>query len=78
MASRIPIIATNVIGSKEVVQDACILVEPTAKAIANGIEKFTRNPNLVQENAERAYKKSLNFRWDKLVFKYKKLYEKQI
>ena len=75
MASRIPIIVTRGIGLDLAAQEA-ILVEPTARGIADGIESFAAmNPAAQKLLANAAFKRAERHRWPALIGSYIDIYD---
>ncbi|HEY8999163.1 MAG TPA: glycosyltransferase family 4 protein [Candidatus Saccharimonadales bacterium] len=74
MASRAPIIGTNVQGIGEHIKGVGYLVEPTAASIAAGIDAFAEDPTHGEHFAEAAFKKAQAFRWSTLLKKYEAIY----
>lgn len=56
MASKKPIIATNVGGTKDILVDGynALLIEPTTDSLYEGMEKIIKNPNLARKIAKNA------------------------
>lgn len=76
MAVGIPIIATDVIGNREVIKDAGLMIEPSPEGIAHGLELFINNRNVIKHKTESAHEKALNLRWSTLIHEYEQLYDK--
>jgi D-inositol-3-phosphate glycosyltransferase len=75
MASRIPIIVTKGIGIEVTAQEA-ILIEPTARGIADGIESFAAMAPDAQESlVDAAFKRAQKHRWHTLISSYIDLYD---
>ena len=79
MGCRVPIIATNVGGNTELIDDMKngILIESeNAKQIVDSIKKILNNDNLKKELTEDAYRKIVNeYDWNKVVKDYISLYQ---
>lgn len=75
MAAGIPVIGTRVIGVSDHIKNAGIIVEPTAKGLADGIEQYFAQYSLLQEMVERGRKLSEPFRWRNTLKEYESLYE---
>lgn len=75
MAARIPIIGTNVIGVSEHIKNAGIVVEPTARGLKEGIERYFKEYTLWPERVGLGYKKAEKLRWSHTLPKYERLYE---
>ncbi len=76
MASRIPIIATRVVGIEPVVAGgAAIFVEPTAEGLAQGIAAFANmSVECRDEMIRAAFSRAQGFSWSSLVQSYISLY----
>ena len=76
MASRIPIIATKVIGIESEAKDAAILVQPTVQGIAEGITCFRAMPSAAVELlVDKAFNKAQTHKWDEIIKSYTRLYK---
>lgn len=75
MAARIPIIGTNVIGVAEHIKDVGIVVEPTARGLREGIERYFLEYKLLSGRVSHGYRKSEKVRWSQTLQKYERLYE---
>jgi glycosyltransferase involved in cell wall biosynthesis len=75
MASRIPIIVTKGIGIEVTAQEA-VLIEPTARGIADGIESLAAMPPEAQGLlVDAAFKRAEKHRWRALIGSYIDLYD---
>lgn len=75
-ACRIPVIATKVIGLEEAANGSAILVEPTAKGIADGIAEFAAMPSSdVNQLVDAAFRKAKMLEWKTLIRSYVRLYD---
>lgn len=74
MASRVPIIGTTAFGIAEHLQNAGIIVEPSAGGLAAGIERLDRDYAALPELTEQAYQKAAAMRWQPTIQKYENLY----
>lgn len=76
MASRIPVIATRVVGIETVVKDgAAILVEPTWQGLAAGIMAFTSMSSETKNRmVDIAFTRAQGFSWEALMESYVSLY----
>ncbi len=65
MASGLPVIVTDVGGTKELLQDNGILVEKeSAEAIRQAIQYYLDNPELMQKHGENSRKITENMSWE--------------
>lgn len=75
MASRLPIITTRGLGMKLGTREA-ILIEPTARGIADGIERFAAmSADARKSLADAAFERAEGLRWQTLITSYTSLYE---
>jgi glycosyltransferase involved in cell wall biosynthesis len=76
MASRIPVIATDVVGVGSIAKGVAILVEPTWQGIASGIDEFAQMPSDARNAmVERAFGRVQAFKWANLLGMYQALYK---
>jgi len=75
MATRIPIICTNVIGVADHIGGAGIVVEPTPEGIAGGIERYYEYYDMLPSQVQHAYNLAAKFRWVNNLKKYEALYD---
>lgn len=75
MAARIPIIGTNVIGVGEHINNAGIVVGPTAEGLAKGIDRYYSDYVLLPKYVKAGYKKAEKLRWSHTLPEYERLYE---
>lgn len=75
MAAGIPIIGTNVIGVEDHIKRIGIVVEPTAKGLASGIEQFYSHYGDLPHMVRRGRDKAGSLRWSNMLKKYEALYE---
>jgi len=76
LAAKIPIIGTNVIGVAEHIKDAGIIVEPTAKALAAGIEQYDNlHGTPLSDMVARGRSLAKELRWSRTLKKYEALYD---
>jgi len=75
MATRIPIIGTDVIGVADHITNVGIVVEPTAKGLMNGIERYFTEYALLPKMIERGYRRAKNMGWSHTLKKYEALYD---
>jgi glycosyltransferase involved in cell wall biosynthesis len=78
MASKIPVVATNVGGVSEIIQDGVngILCEPNAESLANGIIRLLSDKTLREKIGEEARKLMVEkFDWELVVDQYLEFYE---
>jgi D-inositol-3-phosphate glycosyltransferase len=77
MAAGLPIIGTNVIGTKELIKDIGVLVdEPYAKNIAVSITELFENREKIQSLSRKSYDKAIQYSWQKLITKLELVYNK--
>lgn len=75
IASRIPVIATNVIGVGAAFGAAAIVVEPTVQGLADGIDRFAGLPAAgVDQLVDQAFKIAKTHEWNRVITKYIDLY----
>ena len=76
MAAGIPIIASDVIGNHEMVNEVGILVNPpTAANFAKEIDTLIDNQKLNRQLASKGKRKAKNYQWDKIVKKFEAVYQ---
>lgn len=76
MASGKPIVATKAGGIIEVIKGAAVTVPPNdPDLLANALVRVLKNKNLANELAINGLRRVEKFNWDKIVQKYKSLYE---
>jgi glycosyltransferase involved in cell wall biosynthesis len=78
MAARIPIIGTKVIGVEDHIKGVGILVDPTPKDLASGIEQYDNLYDMLPTMTEKGYAKAEELRWPNTLQKYEALYEEAI
>jgi len=79
MASGTPIIASDVIGIREVIGEAGILINPpTSENFAREIDKLIENKKIREKLAEQGRKKAKNYDWKKIVEKFEDVYQNDI
>lgn len=80
MACKIPIIATNVGGNTDLIdnmKNGILIESENLKQMIDSIEKISNNDNLKTELIENAYRKIINeYDWNKIVKSYINLYQK--
>jgi len=75
MATKTPIIASDVKGNHEVVKNVGILVNPpTPKDFAEAIEKLIKNSKLRKKLARNGLKEVKKYSWDKIIKKIEEVY----
>lgn len=75
MASRIPVMATDTVGSALNIADCAVIVEPTVDGMIRGIETYIRMPvSLRKRIASRAYGRAQLHRWASVISSYCELY----
>ena len=76
MASKTPIIASDVRGIHELIKGVGILVNPpTTKKFAEAIQKLIDNPRLRKKLAENGSKEVKKYSWDKIVSQIEQVYK---
>jgi glycosyltransferase involved in cell wall biosynthesis len=76
MASGTPIIASDVIGIREIIGEAGILINPpTSENFAREIDKLIENKKIREKLAEKGRKKANNYDWSKIAKKFEDVYE---
>jgi glycosyltransferase involved in cell wall biosynthesis len=76
MAAGLPIVATDVPGTRELVADVALLVEPTSAALASGIDEVANSPALLGRLAEASARQATKFRWAASVAAVERIYER--
>lgn len=77
MAGGLPIIASDVIGLKELVEGTGILVtNPSAKTFADAIDKVWEKPEQLKDLSVRSFKKAGEYSWSKVVEGIENIYDK--
>lgn len=75
MASGLPVIGTDVIGTRELVKDTGLLVaEPYLQNFTYAISKLHYNPELVKELSQKSVEKASSYTWASAVEKITKIY----
>lgn len=74
LATRIPIIGTNVIGVAEHIKNAGIIVPPTAQGLTQGIRQYDEHYAQLPAMVERGFARAQAFRWEPTIKKYEALY----
>lgn len=76
MASRTPIIASNIRGIREIVGNVGILVRPpTSENFARAIDNLIEDKILINTLSKRGRKKAKNYDWKKIVEKFEDVYQ---
>jgi glycosyltransferase involved in cell wall biosynthesis len=79
MASRIPVIATRVVGIEAMAEGGAILIEPSWQGIAEGIDSFAAMSSATESRmVEAAFAKVRGLAWDALIESYSCLYDQLI
>jgi glycosyltransferase involved in cell wall biosynthesis len=76
MACRVPVVATNLSSHPEIVGDAGLLVEPDARSLAHALARLVEDPKLRRKLAERGYRRSQQFSWERCAEETTAVYEK--
>ena len=74
MDYRLPVISSNRTVMPEVVEDAGILIEPTAENFAESIEYLIKNPDIAKQLVNKGYKRLKFFSQEKFNAEMKKVY----
>jgi glycosyltransferase involved in cell wall biosynthesis len=64
MAAGLPVVSTDVGGSRELVGEAGLLVEPSEAALAAGIDRLCTDPDLRYRLARAGHDRAQQFTWD--------------
>jgi glycosyltransferase involved in cell wall biosynthesis len=75
-AARLPIIATDVPGIRELVADVAYLAEPTATALACAIDEVATSSGLLAQLAEASANRAVKFRWSASIAAIERIYER--
>lgn len=76
MASKLPVIASDVKGNHDVVKDVGILVDPpTPENFAKEIDKLFSNKKLYNKLSKQSFKFAKEHKWDNIITKFEKVYE---
>jgi glycosyltransferase involved in cell wall biosynthesis/peptidoglycan/xylan/chitin deacetylase (PgdA/CDA1 family) len=76
LASGLPIVGSNVIGTKELINGVGILVdEPYPKTFADVITKLWEDPNELRALSEKSSEKAKQYSWEKLIGQLEKAYK---
>ena len=67
MAVGLPVLSTDVPGSRELLRDSGTLVAPTAEAVAEGIDLLAGDPGLRDSLAKRGRLHAAKHRWPDVV-----------
>lgn len=78
LATRIPIIGTDVIGVAEHIADAGVVVQPTPEALAAGFDEYYRRYSQLPDLVEHGYQKAVPLRWQNLLPTYETLYREAL
>lgn len=77
MASKVPVITSDISSLKEVCGDAALFVNPKdLDAICDDITKLRQNPNIGKQLIEKGLTRCKNFTWEKSAAKLINIYEK--
>jgi glycosyltransferase involved in cell wall biosynthesis len=79
LAAGIPVVAGDSAAVREVVEDAAILVEPTAVELwADSLLQVIENPALAQKMVARGRELAQDLSWDQVAAKYQAVYERLV
>lgn len=76
MASRLPIVATDVAGIRDTIGDDGLLVRPDPDALAEGIDLLARDPALRADLADRSWRRGKGLTWPLLIEQLESVYER--
>lgn len=75
MASGLPIIGSNVIGTSELISDTGVLIdEPYAKGFADAIHRLVLNPKDLEMYSEKSKLKAHKYSWEKSIERFTDVY----
>jgi glycosyltransferase involved in cell wall biosynthesis len=74
MAAALPIVSTDVMGSRELLGDTGLLVRADATDLAEAIDRLAADPTLRIELAERSSRRAQDYRWDHLAERLEEVY----
>jgi glycosyltransferase involved in cell wall biosynthesis len=74
MATGLPIIGSDVMGIRELINDCGVLVAPSPRNFASAIDKVISNTQLAGNLSRKSFIKGREFSWDNLVGKFENLY----
>jgi glycosyltransferase involved in cell wall biosynthesis len=76
MASGTPIIASDIMGIREIVGNAGILVNPpSSENFARAIDNLIQDKKLINILSKRGIKKAKNYDWDKIIEKFENVFK---
>jgi glycosyltransferase involved in cell wall biosynthesis len=75
MAAGLPVVATDVPGVRGTVGDAALVVAPTAKAVAAGIDRMASEPALREDLSAKGRERADAYGWDRVICAIEDLYE---
>ncbi len=79
MASKTPVITSNISSMPEICKDAALYVNPyDTKDISKKLYSLIKDENLQKELAYKGYKRASLFRWEKTAQNYLRLFEKSL
>jgi glycosyltransferase involved in cell wall biosynthesis len=76
MAAGLPVLATAVPGNADLLEGVGLLVEPTAQALAAGIDRLAADPALRGELAVRCADRAAAYSWDSVLAAVENVYDK--
>jgi len=78
MASGLPVVATDVVGTRELLGDAGVLVPPDPDAIAQALDLVAVDAPLRAELSARGLAASHHYSWERLAHCLESLYEEAV
>ena len=78
MASGLPVVATDVVGTRELLGDAGVLVPPDPDAIAKALDRVAVDAPLRAELSARGLAAARHYSWERLAHCLESLYEEAV
>ena len=78
MASGLPVVATDVVGTRELLGDAGLLVPPDPDAIAQALDRVAVDAPLRAELSARGLAAARHYTWERLAHRLESLYEEAV
>jgi glycosyltransferase involved in cell wall biosynthesis len=78
MASGLPVVATDVVGTRELLGDAGVLVPPDPDAIAQALDRVAVDAPLRAELSARGLAAARHYTWERLAHRLESLYEEAV
>lgn len=76
MAAGLPVLATDVVGTRDTVGDHGLLVRPDPGALAEGIDRLARDPALRAQLGDRSRRRENGLTWPAVVERLESVYER--